>query len=155
MSDNLIIVAILIGTINFAALFTVPGGFNQNTGIPMFRENYKQEMDFFLVYIGLGLFFAFLFLATHANSAGWHQWFSHCHSSKNYTFLHHHYLLHLFFCHSVCSGVYFLREIVNLLDHLFDFVPAACVNSVGPDNDQHEGIDIRLHVLCYMPFTVL
>ncbi|CAK9153011.1 unnamed protein product [Ilex paraguariensis] len=64
VSDNLIIVAILIGTINFVAFFTVPGDFNQNTGIPMFCENYKQEMDFFLVYIGLGLFFVFLSLAT-------------------------------------------------------------------------------------------
>ncbi|CAK9184814.1 unnamed protein product [Ilex paraguariensis] len=42
VGDNLIIIAILIATINFAALFTVPGDFNQNTGIPMFRETYKQ-----------------------------------------------------------------------------------------------------------------
>ncbi|CAK9169113.1 unnamed protein product [Ilex paraguariensis] len=34
VSANLIIAATLICTIHFAALFTVPGGFNQNTGGP-------------------------------------------------------------------------------------------------------------------------
>ncbi|CAL5361161.1 unnamed protein product [Camellia sinensis] len=64
VSDNLIIVAILIGTINFAALFTLPGGFDQNTGIPMLLKSNRQEIQFFMVYIGLALFFAFLSLAT-------------------------------------------------------------------------------------------
>lgn len=64
MSDNLIIVAILIGTINFAALFTLPGGFDQNTGIPMLLKSNRQEIQFFMVYIGLALFFTFLSLAT-------------------------------------------------------------------------------------------
>ncbi|KAL7237680.1 hypothetical protein ACSBR2_003894 [Camellia fascicularis] len=44
VSDNLIIVSILIGTINFAALFTIPGGFDQNTGIPMLLKINRQEI---------------------------------------------------------------------------------------------------------------
>ncbi|XP_028090818.1 ankyrin repeat-containing protein ITN1-like [Camellia sinensis] len=64
VSDNLIIVSILIATINFAALFTIPGGFDQNTGIPMLLKTNRQEIQFFMVYIGLALFFAFLSLAT-------------------------------------------------------------------------------------------
>ncbi|CAK9184812.1 unnamed protein product [Ilex paraguariensis] len=88
VSDNLIFVAILIGTINFAALFTVLGSFSQNTGIPMFHENYKQEMDFLL-------------------------------------------------------GVHRPWEIVNLLDHLFDFVPAVCVDSVGPHNDRQKELQVN------------
>ncbi|CAK9169125.1 unnamed protein product [Ilex paraguariensis] len=63
VSANLIIVAILICTINFAALFTVPGGFNQNTGDPILLSDHWQEMQFFMVYIGLALFFSFLSLA--------------------------------------------------------------------------------------------
>ncbi|KAI8558663.1 hypothetical protein RHMOL_Rhmol04G0114200 [Rhododendron molle] len=64
VSNNLIVVAILIGTINFAALFTLPGGFDQNTGIPMLLNSNRQEVQFFMAYIGLALFFAFLSLAT-------------------------------------------------------------------------------------------
>ncbi|CAK9169126.1 unnamed protein product [Ilex paraguariensis] len=62
VSANLIFVAILIGTVNFAALFTVPGGFNQNTGDPMLLSGHPQEMQLFMIYIGLALFFAFLSL---------------------------------------------------------------------------------------------
>ncbi|CAK9169123.1 unnamed protein product [Ilex paraguariensis] len=64
VSANLIIAATLICTIIFAALFTVPGGFNQNTGDPMLLFDHRQEMQFFMAYIGLALFFAFLSLTT-------------------------------------------------------------------------------------------
>ncbi|KAI8536133.1 hypothetical protein RHMOL_Rhmol10G0232800 [Rhododendron molle] len=64
VSSNLIIVATLIGTINFAALFTLPGGFDQNTGVPMLVKSNRQEVQFFMVYIGLALFFTFLNLGT-------------------------------------------------------------------------------------------
>ncbi|KAF7113476.1 hypothetical protein RHSIM_RhsimUnG0122500 [Rhododendron simsii] len=64
VSSNLIIVATLIGAINFAALFTLPGGVDQNTGIPMLFKSNRQEVQFFMTYIGLGLFFTFLTLAT-------------------------------------------------------------------------------------------
>ncbi|XP_058187668.1 uncharacterized protein LOC131304443 isoform X2 [Rhododendron vialii] len=72
VSNNLIVVAILIGTINFAALFTLPfaalftlpEGFDQNTGIPMLLKSNRQEVQFFMAFIGLALFFAFLTLAT-------------------------------------------------------------------------------------------
>ncbi|XP_058208724.1 uncharacterized protein LOC131321791 isoform X3 [Rhododendron vialii] len=64
VSNNLIVVAILIGTINFAALFTLPRGFDQNTGIPMLLKSNRQEVQFFMAYIGLALFFPALSLAT-------------------------------------------------------------------------------------------
>ncbi|CAL5439449.1 unnamed protein product [Camellia sinensis] len=64
ISDNLIVVAILIGTINFAALFTLPRSFDQNTSIPMLFKTNRQELQYFMVYIGLALFFSFLSLAT-------------------------------------------------------------------------------------------
>ncbi|KAM0043833.1 putative PGG domain-containing protein [Helianthus debilis subsp. tardiflorus] len=35
---NYMLVATLIATIVFAAAFTLPGGYNQNTGIPFFRS---------------------------------------------------------------------------------------------------------------------
>ncbi|KAI3821762.1 hypothetical protein L1987_09334 [Smallanthus sonchifolius] len=36
--NNYMLVATLIATIVFAAAFTLPGGYNQNTGIPLFRN---------------------------------------------------------------------------------------------------------------------
>ncbi|CAK9169118.1 unnamed protein product [Ilex paraguariensis] len=62
VSDNLTIAATLICTINFAALFTVLGAFNQDTRDPMLLSDHWQEMQFFMAYIGLALFFAFLSL---------------------------------------------------------------------------------------------
>ncbi|KAE9449958.1 hypothetical protein C3L33_18133, partial [Rhododendron williamsianum] len=47
-----------------AAKHPFPGGFDQNTGIPMLLKSNRQEVQFFMAYIGLALFFAFLTLAT-------------------------------------------------------------------------------------------
>ncbi|XP_027181680.1 uncharacterized protein LOC113780058 [Coffea eugenioides] len=39
MANSVLIVFVLIGTINFAAVFTVPGGFNQDSGDPVYLKN--------------------------------------------------------------------------------------------------------------------
>ena len=36
MANSVLIVFVLIGTINFATVFTVPGGFNQDSGDPVY-----------------------------------------------------------------------------------------------------------------------
>ncbi|CAK9153009.1 unnamed protein product [Ilex paraguariensis] len=64
LSGNFIIVTILIATLNFSALFTLPGGFNQNTGDPMLLSGYRQEMQLFMVYVGLSELFALFSLST-------------------------------------------------------------------------------------------
>ncbi|CAK9170189.1 unnamed protein product [Ilex paraguariensis] len=67
MNQGLMVVATLIGTVSFAALFTIPGGFDQTKGSPiLFDEsnNKKQEMRLFLGYIGATLFASLLALGT-------------------------------------------------------------------------------------------
>ncbi|KAH7843373.1 hypothetical protein Vadar_015843 [Vaccinium darrowii] len=59
LSSNGVVLTILIGTITFAALFTLPGGFDQNTGRPMLLKTDAQEMELFMVYIVLAAFFSF------------------------------------------------------------------------------------------------
>ncbi|KAH7843750.1 hypothetical protein Vadar_020350 [Vaccinium darrowii] len=51
LSSNGIVVTVLIGTINFAALFTLPGGFDQDTGQPMLFKINKQELQIFMLYL--------------------------------------------------------------------------------------------------------
>ncbi|CAK9169119.1 unnamed protein product [Ilex paraguariensis] len=63
VSGNFIIVSILIATLNFAALFTVPGGFDQNTGDPMLLSSHRQEMQFFMIYVWLSVVSALFSLA--------------------------------------------------------------------------------------------
>ncbi|KAH7850016.1 hypothetical protein Vadar_026566 [Vaccinium darrowii] len=63
LSSNGVVLTILIGTINFATLLTLPGGFDQNTGQPMLLKTNKQELQLFLVYVLLALHFAAVALA--------------------------------------------------------------------------------------------
>lgn len=56
MSGSLMVVAALIGTISFAALFTVPGGYNQKYGYPLLLQSDKKGVELFLGYDAITLF---------------------------------------------------------------------------------------------------
>ncbi|KAK1357367.1 hypothetical protein POM88_050623 [Heracleum sosnowskyi] len=56
MNGSLMVVAALIGTISFAALFTVPGSYNQKHGYPLLLESDKKGVELFLGYDAITLF---------------------------------------------------------------------------------------------------
>lgn len=61
MINRIIVVATLFCTVNYAALFTVPGGFDQNSGIPVLDKDntfYK-----FIVVVYSAILFSFISLA--------------------------------------------------------------------------------------------
>ncbi|GMP54592.1 hypothetical protein CsSME_00019710 [Camellia sinensis var. sinensis] len=68
MNNGLMVLSILISTINFAAIFTVPGGFNGETGKPAFFKNRNsekfEELHYFLIYVGGSLIASLLALGT-------------------------------------------------------------------------------------------
>ncbi|KAL7225321.1 hypothetical protein ACSBR1_020660 [Camellia fascicularis] len=52
MNNSLMVVSVLIGTVNYTALYTIPGGFDGTTGLPVLKNN---ELDIFNLYITLTL----------------------------------------------------------------------------------------------------
>ncbi|WOG87554.1 hypothetical protein DCAR_0206783 [Daucus carota subsp. sativus] len=56
INGTLMVVAALIGTISFAAIFTVPGGYDQKHGYPLLLKPYKRDVDLFLGYDAFTLF---------------------------------------------------------------------------------------------------
>ncbi|KAL3518316.1 hypothetical protein ACH5RR_020905 [Cinchona calisaya] len=64
LANCTLIVSALIATINFAAVFTVPGGFEQNSGNPVYLKNKHWEFDLFMVYLAGGLFAALFTMGT-------------------------------------------------------------------------------------------
>ncbi|XP_027151534.1 uncharacterized protein LOC113751647 [Coffea eugenioides] len=56
LANTVLIVSVLIGTINFAAIFTVPGGFDQTTGEAIFLKNRRWEFSLLMFYLAGGLF---------------------------------------------------------------------------------------------------
>ncbi|KAH7848266.1 hypothetical protein Vadar_000333 [Vaccinium darrowii] len=62
LTNNAVVLVTLLCTITFAALFTLPGGFDQDTGKPMLLKTNKQDLQAFMVYILLALSTAFLSL---------------------------------------------------------------------------------------------
>lgn len=69
MNQGLMVVAALIATVSFAAVFTIPGGFNQSKGNPLFYgdhkgHEHKNDLSLFLGYVGLTFFASLLALAT-------------------------------------------------------------------------------------------
>ncbi|KAI8558667.1 hypothetical protein RHMOL_Rhmol04G0114500 [Rhododendron molle] len=139
VSNNLIVVAILIGTINFAALFTLPGGFDQNTGIPMLLNSNRQEVQFFMAYIGLVLFFAFLSLATLMLIIQLSQF-----DSNDF-----HIAIPVktvLSCITIILSTDFsateFGQVRTLLGHFFDILHVPRFYCVGPHNDGHKGVDI-------------
>ncbi|WOG81585.1 hypothetical protein DCAR_0100736 [Daucus carota subsp. sativus] len=66
MNQGLMVVAALIATVSFAAVFTLPGGFDQNKGNPLFfnREGHHHDLNLFLSYVGLTFFASLIALGT-------------------------------------------------------------------------------------------
>ncbi|KAI8028198.1 hypothetical protein LOK49_LG02G02203 [Camellia lanceoleosa] len=63
----LMLVSTLIGTVNYAALFTIPGGFDQDKGLPIFftkAKNGREDLQLFMVYVGGSLVASLLGLGT-------------------------------------------------------------------------------------------
>ncbi|XP_027152292.1 uncharacterized protein LOC113752376 [Coffea eugenioides] len=64
LANAVLIVSTLIGTINFAAIFTVPGGFDQTTGEAIFLKNRHWEFGLLMFYLFGGLFCALFTMGT-------------------------------------------------------------------------------------------
>ncbi|KAI8006654.1 hypothetical protein LOK49_LG07G02205 [Camellia lanceoleosa] len=67
INSCLMLVSTLIGTVNYAALFTVPGGFDQDKGLPIFftkAKNGREDLRLFMVYVGGSLVASLLGLGT-------------------------------------------------------------------------------------------
>ncbi|XP_027096615.2 uncharacterized protein [Coffea arabica] len=64
LSNSVLIVSVLIGTINFAAIFTVPGGFDQTTGEAIFLKNRRWEFGLLMFYLAGGLFSSLFTMGT-------------------------------------------------------------------------------------------
>ncbi|KAK2975372.1 hypothetical protein RJ640_012383 [Escallonia rubra] len=61
-NETLMVISTLIVTISFAALFSIPGGFDQNDGSPLFLKMEKQDLQLFITYVGGILFSSLLSL---------------------------------------------------------------------------------------------
>ncbi|KAK4732950.1 hypothetical protein R3W88_025938 [Solanum pinnatisectum] len=55
LANSALILATLLCTVNFAAIFTIPGGFDQKTGLPIFLQNLKHELWMLIFYLGAAL----------------------------------------------------------------------------------------------------
>ncbi|GMP67259.1 hypothetical protein CsSME_00027313 [Camellia sinensis var. sinensis] len=67
INSCLMLVSTLIGTVNYAALFTIPGGFDQDKGLPIFftkAKNGREDLQLFMVYVGGSLVASLLGLGT-------------------------------------------------------------------------------------------
>ncbi|KAL3518305.1 hypothetical protein ACH5RR_020894 [Cinchona calisaya] len=64
LANCTLIVSALIATINFAAVFTVPGGFEQNSGNPVYLKKKQWEFDLLMFYLAGGLFTSLFTMGT-------------------------------------------------------------------------------------------
>ncbi|XP_027080226.1 uncharacterized protein [Coffea arabica] len=64
LANTVLIVSVLIGTINFAAIFTVPGGFDQESGEPIFLKKRHWEFSLLMYYLAGGLFSSLFTMGT-------------------------------------------------------------------------------------------
>ncbi|KAI8029190.1 hypothetical protein LOK49_LG01G02208 [Camellia lanceoleosa] len=67
MNSGLMLVSTIIGSVNYAALFTLPGGLDQISGLPIFTNRTateRSDLQLFVYYIGGSLFAALLALGT-------------------------------------------------------------------------------------------
>lgn len=97
LSSNGVVLTILIGTITFAALFTLPGGFDQNTSRPMPPQNRCARDGALHGLHCASCFFLFLFFRGSNVSPAitiWNQRFSHLDTAETVCFQNFHYLLH-------------------------------------------------------------
>ncbi|XP_060178649.1 uncharacterized protein LOC132608889 isoform X2 [Lycium barbarum] len=56
LSNSTLVLSTLLCTINFAAIFTVPGGFEERTGLPILLDKVQQELWMLMFYLGAALF---------------------------------------------------------------------------------------------------
>ncbi|XAR54037.1 hypothetical protein NMG60_11029018 [Bertholletia excelsa] len=55
MNNGFLVVSTVVGAVNFAALFTIPGGFDQDNGVPIFltkAKDHEQEIRRYVIYVG-------------------------------------------------------------------------------------------------------
>ncbi|CAL5342620.1 unnamed protein product [Camellia sinensis] len=67
INSCLMLVSTLIGTVNYAAIFTIPGGFDQGKGLPIFFTkaiNGREDLQLFMAYVGGSLVASLLGLGT-------------------------------------------------------------------------------------------
>ncbi|KAL3518302.1 hypothetical protein ACH5RR_020891 [Cinchona calisaya] len=64
LANCTLIVSVLIATINFAAVFTVPGGFEQKSGNSVYLMNKHWEFFLLMFYLAGGLFAALFTMGT-------------------------------------------------------------------------------------------
>ncbi|KAL3518299.1 hypothetical protein ACH5RR_020888 [Cinchona calisaya] len=64
LANCVLLVSVLIATINFAAVFTVPGGFEEESGNPVYLKNRHWEFDLLMVYLAGGLLSALFTMGT-------------------------------------------------------------------------------------------
>ncbi|KAL3518323.1 hypothetical protein ACH5RR_020912 [Cinchona calisaya] len=64
LSNYVLIVAVFIATINFAAVFTVPEGFEEKSGNPVYLKNKHWKFDLLMVYLAGGLFSSLFTMGT-------------------------------------------------------------------------------------------
>lgn len=66
MNQGLMVVAALIATVSFAAVFTLPGGFDQVKGTPLLfnGKGHVHDLNLFLSYVGLTFFASLIALGT-------------------------------------------------------------------------------------------
>ncbi|XP_055813980.1 uncharacterized protein LOC129883354 [Solanum dulcamara] len=64
LANSTLILATLLCTVNFAAIFTVPGGFDQETGLPIFLQRLKNEFWMLIFYLGAALLSSLVTMGT-------------------------------------------------------------------------------------------
>lgn len=55
LANSALILATLLCTVNFAAIFTIPGGFDQETGLPVYLQRLKLELEMLIFYLAAAL----------------------------------------------------------------------------------------------------
>ncbi|TMW94282.1 hypothetical protein EJD97_010487 [Solanum chilense] len=64
LANSALVLATLLCTVNFAAIFTVPGGFDQTTGLPIFLQKLKDELWMLIFYLSAALISSLVTIGT-------------------------------------------------------------------------------------------
>nr|XP_009784815.1 PREDICTED: ankyrin repeat-containing protein At3g12360-like [Nicotiana sylvestris] len=64
LAGSVLILATLLCTVNFAAVFTVPGGFDQNNGIPILLKTQHSDLWMLMVFLGVALYISIFTVGT-------------------------------------------------------------------------------------------
>ncbi|XP_027096184.1 uncharacterized protein [Coffea arabica] len=140
MANSVLIVSVLIGTINFAAVFTVPGGFNQDSGAPFISR-------MLMFYLAGGLFSSLFTVGTLLAII-----FLRFATEGFYAALPFKYVV-------TAIAMFYSRGLHNrsMLPSIYSGACCAivCLSSDGPCVPGYIISDVRLHVLCDSLFTFL